>query len=95
MRVAVRLTPKASADRLIGVAADETGMPVLRVQVTAAPEDGKANAALVALLAKRWRLPKSSIAVTQGTANRRKVVSIAGEPMALLRRITEAMKTDG
>ncbi len=91
----MRLTPKASADRLLGVAADEAGMPVLRAQVTAAPEDGKANAALVALLAKRWRLPKRSIAIAQGAANRRKVVSITGEPAALLGRITEAMESDG
>lgn len=94
MRVAVRLTPKAASDRVIGVTADEAGMPVLRAQVTAAPEDGRANAALVALLAKRWRLPKSSLAVAQGAASRRKVIHVTGDPAALLGRITEAMKTD-
>ncbi len=91
----MRLTPRASSDRVLGVALDEAGEAVLRVQVTAAPEDGRANAALAALLAKRWRLPKSSIAVVQGQAARRKVLHIAGEAQLLAARIREAMARDG
>lgn len=90
----MRLTPGAGADRLLGVAADEAGLPVLRAQVTAAPENGKANAALVGLLAKRWRLPRSSITVMQGATGRRKLLRIAGEPAALARRIMEALERD-
>ncbi len=95
MRLAVRLTPRASADRLLGVAADEAGAPVLRAQVTAPPEDGRANAALVALLARSWRLPKTTIAVVQGQAARRKVVQIDGPAAELTQRITEAMAKHG
>ena len=73
------------------VALDETGQAVLRAQVTAAPEAGRANAALVALLARSWRVPKSTIAVVQGQTARRKLVQIDGPPDALAARIREAM----
>ena len=68
---------------------------MLRAQVTAIPEDGRANAALVALLAKAWRLPKSTISVVQGATARRKLVHIAGAPDELARRIREAVSEHG
>jgi uncharacterized protein YggU (UPF0235/DUF167 family) len=87
VRIAVKLTPRASADRLLGVASDADGALALRAQVTAAPEDGKANAALIALLAKRWGVPKTAIAIVRGAASRRKTVAIAGDPAVLAARI--------
>ena len=95
MRIAVRLTPRAASDRLLGVALDETGAAVLRAQVTAVPENGKANKALVTLLARRWRLPKSTLAVIQGTTARRKLVQVDGPPETLGPRIMEALEQDG
>ncbi len=59
----------------------------LRAAVTAPAEDGKANAAVIELLAGEWRLAKSAFAVMRGAANRDKVVSIAGEPALLVERI--------
>ena len=57
--------------------------------MTAPAEDGKANAALIELLAATWRLPKSAFAVTRGATSRDKVLSIAGEPALLAARITD------
>ena len=85
----MRLTPRARADRIEGLAADAEGEPVLKAAVTAPPEKGKANAALVALLAKAWRLPKSAIAISAGASGRRKSVAIAGDPQELLKRLTD------
>jgi uncharacterized protein YggU (UPF0235/DUF167 family) len=85
----VRLTPRARADRIEGLAADAEGNPVLKAAVTAPPEKGKANAALVALLAKAWRLPKSALAIQAGASGRRKSVTIAGDPQELLKRLTD------
>lgn len=48
----------------------------LKVTVTAVPEGGKANKALIALLAKEWRMAKGSVAVVGGTTDRRKVLEI-------------------
>ena len=59
----------------------------LRAAVTAPAEDGRANAAIVALLAEAWRLPKSAFSVTRGSSGRDKVVSISGDPAALAERI--------
>ena len=59
----------------------------LKVAVTAPAEDGKANGAVIELLAATWRLPKSAFAVTRGTTARDKVLSISGEPALLARRI--------
>lgn len=93
VRLAVRLSPKASGDRIGGIAAEADGGAVLKVSVTAVPEDGKANAALIALLAKRWKLARSSIEITQGATDRRKTLFIEGEPEGLARRILESVKT--
>lgn len=91
--VTVRLTPKASADRIQGIASEADGSAVLKVQVTAVPEAGKANAALVKLLAKTWKLPKTSLSVVSGATSRRKVVRIAGEPRELLDRLQTWVRT--
>jgi uncharacterized protein (TIGR00251 family) len=59
----------------------------LKAAVTAPAEDGKANRAVIELLAAEWRLPKSSFEVMRGAAARDKTVSIAGEPASLAERI--------
>ena len=58
-----------------------------RALVTAAPDAGKANAALFALLSKEWRLPKSAFTLVRGATARAKVVKVAGDPAALADRI--------
>jgi uncharacterized protein len=61
----------------------------LKAAVTAPPEDGKANAAVIALLAAAWRLPKSSFDVVKGASARTKTVRISGEPAGLADRIAQ------
>lgn len=70
-RIAVRVTPKAAADRIV----EENGQ--LRVYVTTAPEDGKANKAVIALLAKHWGVAKSRLSVVQGITGRDKVILVS------------------
>ncbi|MCB9947783.1 MAG: DUF167 domain-containing protein [Rhodospirillaceae bacterium] len=82
--VSVRLTPKASRDRVTGVAAEADGSPVLKAGVTAVPEAGRANAALIAMLAKEWRVPKRSVTIITGTTDRRKTIHVSGDPGSLL-----------
>ncbi len=75
----IRLHPGASADRILGAVADESGDSLLKAMVTAAPEKGKANAALIKLLSKHWEIPKSEISIIKGMTERRKVIHIAGK----------------
>lgn len=93
LRFAVRLTPKASRSRIDGVALDADGGRVLKVAVTAVPEDGKANAALIALLAKQWKVPKSAISITAGATDRRKTLFVSGDGEALRRRLEQWIET--
>ncbi|MGE0201304.1 MAG: DUF167 domain-containing protein [Candidatus Melainabacteria bacterium] len=75
VQISLRVTPKASRDEIVCPDADETR---LRVKVTAVPEDGKANAAVIALLAKRLGMPKRAITITQGETARDKRLLIEG-----------------
>ncbi|MEQ8399231.1 DUF167 domain-containing protein [Thalassobaculum sp.] len=84
VRVALKVMPKAAADRVRGVVQDEAGVAWLQVSVTAVPEDGRANRAVTALLAKRWRVPKSSIEIVQGATDRRKVLLVHSDDTAAL-----------
>jgi len=87
VEVAVRLTPRARRNRVEAVAADPAGEAVFKVSVTAPPEGGKANAALIALLAKAWRVPKSTITVVAGATARNKRLALAGDGLELAARI--------
>ena len=95
VRLAVRLTPKASRNAVQGVAADADGGRVLKVAVTAVPENGKANEALIKLLAKEWKLPKTAFTLVAGATDRRKALHIAGDPAALTAHLTERITGDG
>ena len=67
----VRVQPKASRNQVDGYA-DGT----VRLRVTAPPEGGKANLAVVELLAETLGIPKSRIKVVRGHASRQKLVSV-------------------
>ena len=67
----------------------------LKAQVTAPAEDGRANAAVIELVAAAWKLPKSAFAMTRGATSRDKVLSIAGEPQLLAARIVEWTRAAG
>lgn len=84
--LSVRLTPRASADRLGPVGPDG----VLRARVTAPPVDGRANDALCRLLAKRLGVAPSRVSVVRGLTGRDKVVRVEGlEAAEVLGRLGE------
>lgn len=78
----LRVVPKAAREAIVGIMPTPDG-EALKVSVTAAPDKGKANAAVAALLAKTFKVAKSSVAVVSGETDRRKIVRIMGEPEAL------------
>ena len=71
--ISVRVQPEASRDRVLGMR-DR----VLRVSVTAPPRDGKANAALLELLAETLGVAKSRLRIARGHSSRDKVVAVEG-----------------
>ena len=87
MRLSVRLTPRASADRIDGIVRDADGAAALKVSVTTPPAENRANDALLQLLARQWRLPRRDLTLIAGAKSRNKTVHIAGDPDALLARL--------
>jgi len=69
--IKVRVQPKSSRNQ-VGGFQDGT----LRVRVTAAPTEGQANAAVIALLAKTLGVSKSRLEIIRGYSSRDKVVSV-------------------
>lgn len=66
------LQPKASADEFVGVHGDR-----LKIRITAPPVDGKANAHLVAFLAKSFGVTRQAVTIERGDTGRQKTVRIA------------------
>ncbi|MGB3025923.1 DUF167 family protein [Paradevosia shaoguanensis] len=85
--VALRVTPNAGADAIEGEEARDDGSRVLRVRVKAVPDKGKANAAVIALLAKKLGLPKSAITLESGETARMKTLLVSGEAASVIGRL--------
>ena len=97
VRVRLKVTPKAKREQIGGLLDEPDGSKALKVAVTMAPEDGKANAAVIALLAREWGVAKSAISVVSGATDRRKLVEIRGPSRDLLARLQSwlaAQKTE-
>jgi uncharacterized protein (TIGR00251 family) len=92
LRLAVRLTPNASAARIIGLAPEADGGVALKVAVTAPPEAGKANDALLGLVAELLDVRRRDVTLALGATSRRKLVHVAGDPAALARRLEEVLQ---
>lgn len=87
LHLRVRLTPKAGSNALGGLHRDAEGRAWLTARVTAVPEKGLANAALVKLLAKALGCGKSAISVVSGASDRGKWLAIEGDPHELSGRL--------
>ena len=85
--LSIRLTPGAKKDALLGVMDIADNQKAIKASVTAPPEDGRANKALIALLAKELKLPKSSISLLSGDTNRQKVLLVEGDTAPLMEKI--------
>ena len=71
--IRVKVQPKASLSRVIGFRED-----VLQVRVAAAPEKGKANEALLAVLSERFGVARKDIRIISGHTSRNKHVFVGG-----------------
>jgi uncharacterized protein len=71
-RIAVVVSPGARRTELVGRQGD-----AWKVRVAPAPERGKANEAVCALLASLLGMPRGDVAVAAGGSGRRKIVEVA------------------
>ena len=79
----IRVTPNAGRDSIEGAEARDDGTAVLRVRVSAVPDRGKANAAVILLVAKALGVPKSAVTVASGETSRLKTLAVAGDGKAI------------
>jgi len=84
----IRLTPKSSRDQ-IGTAIETGDGAAIQVFVRAIPADGAANAALIALVAKKLSIPRSSVRLKSGGKSRTKVLALHGDAAGLKASIDE------
>jgi uncharacterized protein (TIGR00251 family) len=81
----IRVQPRASRDQVAGLWEGK-----LRIRIAAPPVDGKANGQLTRLIAKVFRVPKSSVVILNGETGREKTLLITGAteiPEALRRLV--------
>jgi uncharacterized protein YggU (UPF0235/DUF167 family) len=91
LQVTVRLTPRGGRDALDGTAVLSDGRPVIKARVRTAAEDGAANAALLALIARAAGLPPSAARLKSGHKMRLKTVELAGDAAAIAATLAEAL----
>lgn len=79
----LRVTPKGGRDAIDGIEPLASGQTVLKLRVRALPADGEANEAVIALIAKSLKLPKSNVTLERGNASRVKTLRLAGDAKAI------------
>lgn len=93
VRLAVRLTPNGGRDAVDGLEADANGDTRLKMRVSAVPEKGKANKAMITTLAKTLGLPKSALELLSGDTARQKILRIDGDPQDIIQRLERLFTT--
>jgi len=84
--MAVRVTPRASKNRIVDILSDGT----VKIHLTAPPVEGKANEALVKFLASILNVPVSRVEIVAGATGRDKLVAVTDmNPPALHKKILE------
>ena len=78
--VDIRLVPRGGRDAIVG---ERDGAVLIRV--SAPPVEGRANAALIAFVAKTLRVPKSSVRIVRGETSRDKAIAVDGFAAAAVR----------
>jgi len=91
--VTVRLTPKGGRDAIDGIARLADGRSVVKARVRAAPSDGAANAALLALMAQALDIARRNVSLTAGATARIKQVKIAGDAAALAAQLDRRLRS--
>jgi uncharacterized protein (TIGR00251 family) len=87
VRILVRVSPKSARARLLGLAERADGRAELKLALASPPEGGRANAELIRFLADEWRVPKSSLSLVTGAADRHKALLLSGDPATLQARL--------
>ena len=76
MKIIVKVTPNARKNEIIEESTDLLGTHCMKIKVNQPPEDGKANNAVLELIAQHFGVRKSQVRIIKGEASRTKVVEV-------------------
>ncbi len=85
----IHAQPGARRPQLCGLHGD-----AVKIAIGEAAQDGKANKAIISLLAKSLRVPSAAIEITSGLSARRKRILLRGEPADLKQKILDWLNTN-
>jgi uncharacterized protein (TIGR00251 family) len=71
----IKATTKAASNKIGNYMIDNSGNKILKIYVTAVPENGKANKAIINLLSKEWNIAKSNIEIVKGEHDTSKIIA--------------------
>jgi uncharacterized protein YggU (UPF0235/DUF167 family) len=91
LAISIRLTPRGGRDSLDGLETLADGRHVVKARVRAAPSDGAANAALIALLAQVLAVSRSQVSLAAGASARLKRIVVHGDAEALAARLQKRL----
>jgi uncharacterized protein len=89
-RLRLTVVPGAQRSQVVGLLGDR-----LKVRLAAPPEKGAANQELIAFLARRLDLPKSSLTLSGGAQSRTKVVTVSDSSPGLEARLSSLVSESG
>lgn len=89
--LAVRVTTRAGADAVEGLATSADGSVRLAVKVRAVADRGAANRAVTAVLAKALGVAGGAVSIASGAASRMKTVHVIGDPQRIAARLEMLM----
>lgn len=89
----VKVTPRGGRDTITGLTTGPAGETWLAVRVRAAPSDGEANEAVLALLATVLGVGRSRCVLAAGGTSRWKRVRVGGSPCGLERALGAVLAT--
>jgi len=81
--VMVKVRPRSRRPGVEGVQESASG-PRLRIAVAEPAEDGKANRAVCAMLARALAQPRSAVRIVSGASHREKLLAVTGDPAAIV-----------
>ncbi len=89
--ITVKVTPRAKKTEVVGLMEDGT----IRIRVAAAPEEGKANQALIEFLSRALGIPVGQIDIMGGLSSERKLISLIGITPAEVETVMQGLARAG
>lgn len=74
VKIEIQVKPNARKESI-----EQLESGAYKISVNASPRDGQANLAVVELLARHFKVPKSSITILRGHSGRKKLVEVLGK----------------